>query len=387
MRPCVCEVPSETEFLMPTGESGSGRGGSRTAPTSVVNLQTPRVVKCPTPQCPGWITLDSTRHQTEPCRYCRVGADTLRFLLSRVGSENKALPPQVHDEFNRLMLAMAGAWGRNVYLRPSRSALVDLAVGTRGVTVEYNPRLGAAGRDGAAPLVGTILHKLLHFEAHLGQRVPQLSVRSGAKEKQGMTPLLTYLLTVTDHAWVAARLRDLYPMLYDAQARWGLDVVQMLAGSESMFNRYLSERNLNKLLAVLEDVGEDAGAFRAAVLQRLAALTAQTVEHEREESRRTYLAIQLANTRLLNPEVYPEYQAALEEAGAENVRDAVPLADRLHAELGSVASPGPGVGAEPQTPGAGGARRSMMIDPAQFHRALEAGIRALGMANYFEIRN
>src|SRR5437588_3766176 len=86
----------------------------------------PRVVKCPTPQCPGWITLDSTRHQTEPCRYCRIGVDTLRFLLSRVGAENKALPAQVHDEFNRLMLAMAGAWGQNVYLRPSRATLVDL---------------------------------------------------------------------------------------------------------------------------------------------------------------------------------------------------------------------------------------------------------------------
>ena len=69
-----------------------------------VPLQTPRVVKCPTPQCPGWITFDSTRHQTEPCRYCRIGVDTLRFLLSRVGADNKALPPQVHDEFNRLML-------------------------------------------------------------------------------------------------------------------------------------------------------------------------------------------------------------------------------------------------------------------------------------------
>ena len=80
---------------MPTGEA-----------TRTVSLQTPRVVKCPTPQCPGWITQDSTRHQTEPCRYCRIGVDTLRFLLSRVGAEHKALSPQVHEEFNRLMLTL-----------------------------------------------------------------------------------------------------------------------------------------------------------------------------------------------------------------------------------------------------------------------------------------
>src|SRR4051794_27425705 len=159
---------------------------SEVAPAPNSYLQVPRVVKCPTPQCPGWITLDITRHQTEPCRYCRVGVDTLRFLLSRLGAEHKALPPEVHDEFNRLMLALAGAWGRNVYLQPSGKALVDMIAGSRGVTIEYNPALGAAGQDGSAPLVGAILHKLLHFEAHLAQRLPQLSVRSGAREKESL---------------------------------------------------------------------------------------------------------------------------------------------------------------------------------------------------------
>ena len=72
-------------------------------------------------------------------------------------------------------------------------------------------------------------------------------------------------------------------MLYEAQARWGLDVAQMLVGSESMFNRYLSERNLNKLLAVLESVGDDAEAFRTAVVERLAALTSQILSHEKED--------------------------------------------------------------------------------------------------------
>src|ERR671935_981164 len=145
-----------TNIQMPTSEA-----------VPAANLQTPRVVKCPTPQCPGWITLDSTRHQTEPCRYCRIGVDPLRFLLSRGGAENKALPPQVHDEFNRLMLAMAGAWGRNVYLRPSTQALVDLTAGARGVTVEYNPILGAAGRGGAAPPAGATPRHVLPLMGHV----------------------------------------------------------------------------------------------------------------------------------------------------------------------------------------------------------------------------
>ncbi|MFL5733099.1 MAG: hypothetical protein ACJ78Q_07830 [Chloroflexia bacterium] len=344
------------------------------------NLQIPRVIKCPTPQCPGWITLDSTRHQTEPCRYCRISVDTLRFLLSRVGAEHKALPPQVHDEFNRLMLAMAGAWGRNVYLRPSTQALVDLSAGTRGVTIEYNPALGAAGLDGAAPLVGTILHKLLHFEAHLGQRIPQLSVRSAARDKQGLSPLLSYLLTVADHAWVALRLGQLYPLLYGAQSRWGLDLAQMLAGSESMFNRYLSERNLKKLLAVLQDAGEDAGAFRTAVMQRLAMLTSQVLDHEREETRKIFLAVQLANARLLNADAYPDYQSIVTASGLPDVREALTMADRLYTEMNNAASESLGAAAKGQD------RQALAIDPGLFHRALEGGIRALGMANYFEIK-
>ena len=353
---------------MPTGEATRAK------------LQLPRVVKCPTPQCPGWITLDSTRHQTEPCRYCRVGVDTLRFLLSRVGAEQKALPPEVHDEFNHLMLSMAGAWGRNVYLRPSRQALVDLVAGARGVNVEYNPRLGAAGHDGAAPLIGTILHKLLHFEAHLGQRVPQIGAKSAAKEKAGLAPMLTYLMTVTDHAWVASRLREMYPMLYEAQARWGLDVAQMLVGSESMFNRYLSERNLNKLLAVLESVGDDAEAFRTAVVERLAALTSQILSHEKEESRRIFAAVQMANVRLLNSEVAAQYQKALAATGLENVNEAAPLAERIAAELGNIA------GSAPAAKG-GEERPTMVVDPAQYHRALEAGLRAVGMSNHFEVKS
>ena len=347
-----------------------------------VSLQIPRVVKCPTPQCPGWITLDSTRHQTEPCRYCRIGVDTLRFLLSRVGAETKALPAGVHDEFNRLMLTMAGAWGRNVYLRPSRTTLVDLIAGSRGVTIEYNPLLGAAGQDGAAPLVASIFHKLLHFEAHLGQRVPQLEVKSGAKDKAGLGPLLSYLLTLADHAWVSLRLRELYPLLYDAQSRWGLDVAQMLVGSESMFNRYLSERNLSKLVSVLQSAGNDSAVFRASVLDRLSTLTAQILDHEKDDTVRLFLAVQLANVRLLNPDSYAAYAQALEASGFTTVREASVTAERLATELNNAATT-----SRPSQALKGSQERpNMVIEPAQFHHALESALKALGMVNYFEVK-
>ena len=54
----------------------------------------------------------------------------------------------MQDEFNRLMLTMAGAWGMNVYLRPSTDALVDLKAGARGVIVEYSGDfVAASGQD------------------------------------------------------------------------------------------------------------------------------------------------------------------------------------------------------------------------------------------------
>lgn len=358
--------------------------GARNASSAVNlrNLPTPRVVKCPTPGCPGWITLDITRHQTEPCRYCRIGVDTLRFLLSRIGAEHKALPPEVHDEFNRLMLTMAGAWGQNVYLRPSPSTLVDLKAGVHGVVIEYNPLLGNAGVDGPAPLVGIILHKLLHFEAHLGQRGPQLAIKSGSRDKEGLTPLMNYLLTITDHAWVSARLEQLNPQLRAAQSRWGLDVAQMLVGSESMFNRYLSERNLQRIVAVLKETTDPAG-FRHAIIERLAALTGQILEREKEETRRIYLAEQLANVRLMNPDAYEEYQHALEAGSLQNVRDSYPLAERLYNEL----SNSPAAHPPAQAGGDGEASHAVILDSGQFHKSLEGAIKSLGMANFFEVKS
>jgi len=353
---------------------------SEVAHTSNPYLQTPRVVKCPTPQCPGWITVDSTRHQTEPCRYCRVGVDTLRFLLSRVGADNKVLSPEVHGEFNRLMLTMAGAWGQNVYLRPSHDTLVDIKPGTRGVTVEYNPYLGDAGSEGAAPLVGVILHKLLHFEAHLGQRAPQLVAKSGSKDKEAYAPILSYLLTVTDHAWVTARLEQLNPMLHSAQSRWGLDLVTMLVGSESMFNRYLSERNLMKLLGVLKET-DNADSFRASVLDRLSAQTAQILAPEKEESRRIFLAVQLANVHLLNPDAYDDYLAALQKKEIANLREAQPMADKVYTEMEA----SPISNAQPPKSKDGESAPTTTVDLQAYLRALEGAVKALGMGNYFDV--
>jgi len=207
-------------------------------------------------------------------------------------------------------------------------------------------------------------------------------VRSAAKEKQGLGSLLSYLLTLADHAWVASRLRQQYPMLYEAQARWGLDTAQMLVGSESMFNRYLSERNLKKLLSVLQDGGEDANAFRTAVMERLAMLTAQILEHEKDESRKMFLAVQLANVRLLNPDAYTDYQEMLTSNGLSDVREALPMAERLYTELTNTA-----VDNQVRTSAKEREdRQPMVIDSGQYHRALEAGVKALGMANYFEVK-
>lgn len=365
---------TELVFLMSATDMRGAPSSSASAAPGSPNLPVPHVEKCPTPGCPGWVVLDITRHQTEPCRYCRIGVDTLRFLLSRVGAEHKALPPQVHEEFNRLMLTMAGAWGQNVYLQPAADTLVDLKAGVHGVVVEYNPLLGNAGEDGPAPLVGIILHKLAHFEAHLGRRAPQIVAKSGARDRESMLPLMNYLLTVTDHAYVGARLRQLNPALSEAQSRWGLDVAQMLVGSESMFNRYLSERNLQRILGVLKETREP-GLFLEAILERLALLTSQILEREREDTRRVYLAEQLANVHLLNEGAVPLYRQKLEATGLQNVQDSYPVAERVYSELsGSIGT-------------ISGSSAGATLDGGRYKEAVEGAVKALGMGNHFEVKS
>jgi hypothetical protein len=211
--------------------------------------------------------------------------------------------------------------------------------------------------------------------------MPQLSVKSGSKDKEVLAPMLSYIRTVADHAWVVARLKQLNPGLQAAQSRWGLDIAQMLTGSESMFNRYLSERNLNKLVGVLK-VAEDADSFRSSVMDRLATLTAQILASEKEEQRKTYLAIQIANVRLLNQDVAEPYTHALQQHEVGNLREALPLAEKLYTELDTspIANP------QPLRTKAGDGEPSVVMDYGQFVKALESGLKALGMANSFEIK-
>ena len=190
------------------------------------------------------------------------------------------------------------------------------------------------------------------------------------------------MLTVADHAWVTLASSRLNPTLYDAQVRWGLDLAPMLVGSESMFNRYLSERNLLKLLDVLRDP-DSAAEFRAAVLDRLSALTSQILASEKDEARRIYMAIQLANTHLLNPDAYDDYLAALQKKEIANLREAQSLADKLYTELEQSPISNP----QPPRSKDGESSPAITVDNGAFVRAIEGAVKALGMANYFDVKS
>ena len=101
-----------------------------------------------------------------------------------------------------------------------------------------------------------------------------------------------------------------------------------------------------------------------------------------EDQRRTYLAIQLANLRLLNPDSYEPYVAMLAQKELANLRDAQPLADKLYSELQDSPISHPQVSRSKDGENA----VATAVDHGQFTRAMEAGIKALGFANYFEIK-
>ena len=92
--------------------------------------------------------------------------------------------------------------------------------------------------------------------------------------------------------------------------------------------------------------------------------------------------MQLANVRLLNPDAYTNYQAVLTSNGLSDIREALPTAERLYTELSNAAVDNQMKTSAKERED----RQPMVIDPAQFHRALEAGVKALGMANYFEVK-
>ena len=94
-----------------------------------------------------------------------------------------------------------------------------------------------------------------------------------------------------------------------------------------------------------------------------------------------FLAVQLANVHLLNPDSYADYQALLASGGLPEVRECLPTAERLSSELGTLAAEAQAGPSERE-----GDRQAMIVDPGLFHRALESGIKALGMGNYFEVK-
>jgi hypothetical protein len=148
-----------------------------------------------------------------------------------------------------------------------------------------------------------------------------------------------------------------------------------------MFNRYLSERNLLKLTAVLQSTREAEG-FRSAVMERLAAQTVQILEREKDETRRLYLAVQLANVRLMSPDAFAPYQQVLISSGLWALKESLPLADRLYNDLST--SP---VARPPQKQTGSESTSAVTLDQGHFQRGVEAALKALGVGNYFEVKS
>src|SRR6476661_3487360 len=168
---------------------------------------TERLVKCPTPHCPGWIIVDDHRPQTVPCRYCRVTVHTLAYLLgqadvavAREGAETSVdlQDSALHATFNDLVLGLAGTTEGNVYLRPTDRALVTLIRGPRGVVVEYHAAL--AGRVDPAALIGMLMHWLLHIDLHpRNERMWRAEPKAGGRQDLGGA--VAYLQSMVDHIW------------------------------------------------------------------------------------------------------------------------------------------------------------------------------------------
>jgi len=78
--------------------------------------------------------------------------------------------------------------------------------------------------------------------------------------------------------------------------------------------------------------------------------------------------------------VYSDYQAMLTANGLPDVRESQSLAERLYTELSNAATESQAASTKSSD------RQAMVIDPGLFHRALESGVKALGMANYFEVK-
>jgi hypothetical protein len=329
-----------------------------------------RVVKCPTGHCPGWLTVRDDRPQTAPCRYCRVTVNTLTFVLDNTpGQEGTAaLPPAVHEAINDLLLATAGRTGGNVYIRPMERSIVGLVPSVRGLIVEYNPIIARyAGPEAAVALM---LHHLLHIELHPRDEKPfSLGLRAGMRDREALQPAANALLSLTDHAWIAARIDEIDSRLTRAKQDWALDVAEMLTGGESVFPPYMADRDRRWLMSQFDQTDSTAEAVSAALRARLAALSARFFTHQREDLRRALIAVQFADLGLRDPGQVAPYAEALHATSLPDVEAGAETGAQLAAELQQARAAHP------------------HYTPAAYKAALEAGLRTLGFQSAFEVRN
>ena len=332
-----------------------------------------RLVKCPTEHCPGWIALEDGRPQTVPCRYCRVTAHTLSYLLSQIGERELAVglldiwAPKLHEQFNNLVLQLAGTVHNNVYIRPMDRALVTRSPGRHGESLEYNPEIAAV--VGGAPMIALMLHELLHFELHQGEDRPlQITIKPTARDKDFLAGPLNYLRVLADHLWLAPRMDDIAPMLRQSMQEWGLDIALFLSGNESFFLPYIDDRNRRWLIETIQQPGMTAETMRDLLIERLADLTQRFFGAGNELLRRTLLAVEIADLKLNNPAAAERYSALLQQKEIAGYQEVATIAQRLADELASVRS-----------------STSGKPSATDFRRAVEGGIGALGLANYAEV--
>jgi hypothetical protein len=336
-----------------------------------------RLVKCPTAHCPGWIAIDDRRPQTVPCRYCRVTTHTLAYLLSQgdVGrgqADGDATvdlqDPALHSVFNGLMLALAGNTGGNVYLRPTDRALVGISGGPRGVVIEYNAAL--AGGVSAAAMVGLLMHRLLHVDIHpRTERIWRADLKPGGRQDIGW--LTAYLPAVVDHAWIEPLLEAQMPGLRAAMQAWGMDVALMLSGPESFFPAFMGDRTRREMAAWSAQPDLTAEAMRTALVDRLAELTAAAFGQERTETNRLVMTLQIADLRQRHSEAADAFVAGLEAHEAQNLREALPLVERLLRELADARGDVPA---------------ATRPDSNSFKRGLEGALKALNVQSAFDVR-
>lgn len=335
-----------------------------------------RMVKCPTAHCPGWLTVDDHRPQTVPCRYCRVTVHTLAYLLGQAAGATAAAAtagpdlqaPALHAAFNELMLALAGAVGGNVYLRPTDRALVAMTTSPRGVIIEYNAVL--AGRVGAAAVVGLIMHRLLHVDLHpRTERGWRVELKPGGRQEVAWVG--AYLPVVVDHAWLEPLMDARAPGIRPAMQAWGLDLALVLTGMESFFPSFLGDRTRQQIADLSATPGITPDAMRAALRDRVIDLDATYFGREKSETNRLVLALQIADLRLRNPDAAGALVAGLEAREAANLREALPLAERLGRGLADTYAE---------------ALDATHLDSNTMRRALDEGLKGLNLHQAFDLR-